>query len=66
LQRFPDLHVQIEDMIAEDGKVVVRNLWIATDSQTGRRLQFRGMVIWRIANKKIGERRANLESPHPF
>jgi predicted SnoaL-like aldol condensation-catalyzing enzyme len=66
LQRFPDLHVQIEDMIAEDDKVVVRNLWTATDSQTGRRLQFRGMVIWRIANKKIVERWANLESPHPF
>jgi predicted ester cyclase len=66
LQRFPDLHVQIEDMIAEDDKVVVRNLWTATDSQTGRRLQIRGMVIWRIANKKIVERWANLESPHPF
>jgi predicted ester cyclase len=66
LQRFPDLHVQIEDMIAEDDKVVVRNLWTATDSQTGRRLQFRGIVIWRIADKKIVERWANLESPHPF
>lgn len=66
LRRFPDLHVQIEDMIAEDDKVVVRNLWTATDSQTGQRLQFRGMVIWRIANKKIVERWANLESPHPF
>ena len=66
LQRFPDLHVQIEDMIAEDDKVVVRNLWTATDSQSGQRLQFGGMVIWRIANKKIVERWANLESPHPF
>jgi predicted ester cyclase len=53
-------------MIARDDKVVVRNLWTATDSQTGRRLQIRGMVIWRIANKKIVERWANLESPHPF
>ena len=66
MQRFPDLHVQIEDMIAEDEKVVVRNLWTATDSQTGRRLQFRGIVIWGIADKKIVERWANLESPHPF
>ena len=39
LQRFPDLHVQIEDMIAEDDKVVVRNRWTATDSQTGRGLR---------------------------
>lgn len=32
LKRLPDLHVQIEDMIAEDDKVVVRNHWTATGS----------------------------------
>jgi len=65
LKRFPDLHVQIEDMIAEDDRVVVRNHWTATDSQNGKKLEFRGIVIWRIANKKIVERWAYLESPHP-
>jgi predicted ester cyclase len=65
LKRFPDLHVQIEDMIAEDDKVVVRNHWTATDSQTGRKLAFRGIVIWRIAARKIVERWAYLETPHP-
>jgi predicted ester cyclase len=64
LQRFPDLHVQIEDMIAEDDKVVVRNHW-TTDPQGGKRLEFRGIVIWRIANRKIMERWAYLEAPHP-
>lgn len=64
-KRFPDLHVQIEDMIAEDDKVVVRNHWTATDSQSRKKLEFRGMVIWRIANWKIGERWAYLEAPHP-
>jgi len=64
LQRFPDLHVQIEDMIAEDDKVVVRNRWTATDSQTGQKLEFRGIVIWRIAARKIVERCAYLETPH--
>jgi predicted ester cyclase len=64
LKRFPDLHVRIEDMIAEDDKVVVRNHWTATDSQSGRRLAFRGIVIWRIAGKKIVERWAYLETPH--
>ncbi len=64
LKRFPDLHVQIEDMIAEDDKVVVRNRWTATDSQTGKRLAFRGIVIWRIAAGKIVERWAYLEAPH--
>jgi predicted ester cyclase len=65
LKRFPDLHVQIEDMIAEDDKVVVRNHWTATDAQNGKRLEFRGIVIWRIANRKIVERWAYLEPPHP-
>jgi predicted ester cyclase len=65
LKRFPDLHVQIEDMIAEDDKVVVRNHWTATDSQTGRKLAFRGIVIWRIAARKIVERWAYLETSHP-
>ena len=66
LKRFPDLHVEIEDMIAEDDdKVLVRNHWTATDSQSGKKLEFRGIVIWRIANKKIVERWAYLEAPHP-
>jgi predicted ester cyclase len=65
LKRFPNLHVQIEDMIAEDDKVVVRNHWTATDSQTGKRLEFRGIVIWRIAARQIAERWAYLEAPHP-
>jgi len=56
LKRFPDLRVQIEDMIAEGDKVVVRNHWTATDSQTGKMLEFRGIVIWRIAVRKIVER----------
>jgi predicted ester cyclase len=65
LNKFPDLHVQIEDMIAEDDKVVVRNHWTATDPHSARRLEFRGIVIWRIANRKIAERWAYLETPHP-
>jgi len=65
LRRFPDLNVRIEDMIAEDDKVVVRNHWSATDSQTSEKLEFRGIVIWRIAARKIVERWAYLEAPHP-
>jgi predicted ester cyclase len=64
LNRFPDLHVQIEDMIAEDDKVAVRNHWTATEPQSGRKLEFRGIVIWRIADRKIVERWAYLEAPH--
>ena len=65
LKRFPDLPVTIEDMIAEDDRVVVRNRWTATDSQTERKLEFRGIVIWRIAARQIVERWAYLEAPHP-
>ncbi|MGA8221521.1 MAG: ester cyclase [Candidatus Acidiferrales bacterium] len=65
LKKFPDLHVTIDDMIAEDDKVVVRNHWSATDAQTNKRLKFRGIVIWRIANKQLAERWAYLEPPHP-
>jgi predicted ester cyclase len=64
LKRFPDLHVSIEDMIAEDDKVVVRNHWTATDSESGKRIEFRGIVIWRIAERKIVERWAYLGTPH--
>ena len=51
-------------MIAEDDKVVVEITWTATDSQKGKRLAFRGIVIWRIAGRKIVERWAYLEAPH--
>jgi len=37
LKKFPDLYVTIENMIAEDDRVVVRNHWTATDSQTGKK-----------------------------
>jgi uncharacterized protein YbjT (DUF2867 family)/predicted ester cyclase len=51
IARFPDLHVTIHDMIAEGDRVVVRNTWTATDQTTGRRLQFGGIVIWRLAGR---------------
>jgi hypothetical protein len=33
LKRFPDMHMIIEDIIAEGDKVVVRNTWTGTDRQ---------------------------------
>jgi len=42
----------------------VRNHWMATDSSSGRKLEFRGIVIWRIAGRQIVERWAYLETPH--
>lgn len=65
-KRFPDIHVMIEDMVAEGDKVVVRNHWTGTDATTGQKIEFRGIVIWRIAARKIVERWAFLEKPHPL
>jgi predicted SnoaL-like aldol condensation-catalyzing enzyme len=65
LKKVPDLRVSIEDLIAEDDKVVVRNHWTGTDAASKQRLEFSGIVIWRIANRQIVERWAYLESPHP-
>ena len=65
LKKFPDLQVTIEDIIAEGDKVVVRNTWRATNSTNGVKLQFAGIVIWRIAHRQLVERWAYLEAPHP-
>jgi predicted SnoaL-like aldol condensation-catalyzing enzyme len=64
-KKFPDLHVTIEDIIAEGDKVVVRNTWTATDPATGIAIQFSGIVIWRIAHRQLVERWAYLQAPHP-
>jgi ketosteroid isomerase-like protein len=63
-QRFPDIHVTVEDIIAEGDRVVVRNTWRATDKQTGQKIEFGGIVIWRIKGKKLAERWAYLQAPH--
>lgn len=63
LKKVPDLHVAIEDIIAEGDKVVVRNTWHGTDTASGKQFRFGGIVIWRIAGGRIVERWAYLESP---
>ena len=64
-QKFPDIHVEILDLIAEGDKVVVRNRWTATDASTSTRMEFSGMVIWRIENRQLIERWAYLTPPRP-
>ena len=41
--RWPDLHVSIEDMIAEGDTVMVRNSWTATEVTSGRGSNFTGL-----------------------
>ena len=62
-QRWPDLHVTVEDVLAEGDKVMVRNVWSATESATGRKISFHGFVLWRFANRKMVERWATLTPP---
>ena len=61
--RYPDLHVTIEDVIAEADKVVCRNVWRATDPTSGKAISFKGIVIWRFAHGRIVERWASVEPP---
>lgn len=63
-KRFPDIHVDILDLIAEDDRVVVRNRWTGTETATGIRYEFSGIVIWRIAHRQLAERWAYLSAPH--
>jgi predicted SnoaL-like aldol condensation-catalyzing enzyme len=58
--KFPDIHVEILDVIAEDDRVVVRNRWTGTEAATHRKIEFSGIVIWRIANRQLVERWAYL------
>ena len=60
---FPDLEVTIDDMIAEGDKVVCRNRWQATNSKTGKRMEFHGFVEWRFEGERIAERWATVTSP---
>ncbi|XGW00254.1 MAG: ester cyclase [Leptolyngbya sp. BL-A-14] len=61
--KYPDLHVTVEDSIAEGDKVMVRNVWRGTDASTGKKIEFKGFVLWRLADGKIAERWATITPP---
>ena len=62
-KKFPDIHVDILDLVAEDDKVVVRNHWTGTEAASGNKYEFSGIVIWRIAHRQMVERWAYLTVP---
>lgn len=62
-KKWPDLHVTVEDAIAEDDIVVVRNRWHFTDPASGQAMEFHGFVQWRFVHGKICERWATITSP---
>ncbi|MFE7135950.1 ester cyclase [Streptomyces sp. NPDC057638] len=60
---FPDLHVTIEDMSAHGDHVAIHNTWRGTHlgdflglAPTGRAIESRGVVVWRLADGLIAER----------
>jgi ketosteroid isomerase-like protein len=61
---FPDLRVEVRDVVAQADKVVARNLWTGTNAATGERIEFHGFVMWRIAHGKIVERWATVTPMH--
>ncbi len=62
-ERMPDLHLTIEDMIAEGDKVMCRNIWRWTDPASKKQMQFHGFVLWRLESGKIAERWATVTPP---
>jgi len=62
-KKFPDIHVDILGLIAEDDKVVVRNRATGTEAASETKTEFAGIVIWRIAHRQLVERWAYLTPP---
>ena len=67
---FPDLSVTIEDMVAEGDLVAVRGTWRGTHRAEfrgvpaiGRKVEFGGMVFWRVGAGQIRERWGLLDTP---
>lgn len=61
---LPDLRVEVLEALAEGDKVVVRNVWTATDPRSGRPAEFHGFVLWRVEDGKIAERWATVTPLH--
>jgi steroid delta-isomerase-like uncharacterized protein len=62
LRAFPDLHVAVEDVIAEDDKIVVRNTVTGTHQgeyrgvpPTGRSVSYQEIFIVRFAGGRVAE-----------
>jgi steroid delta-isomerase-like uncharacterized protein len=62
MSAFPDLHITVEDMVAEGDKVMTRVSWTGTHRgafigipATGKQVRVTGMYEYRIAEGKIAE-----------
>lgn len=62
MSAFPDLHLTIDDMVAERDKVVARVRWTGTHqgdyrgiAPTGKQVTFTAITIYRIVGGKVVE-----------
>ena len=62
---MPDLHLTVEETIAEGDKVACRNVWRWTDISSGKKMEFHGFVLWRFDGDRIAERWATVTKPAP-
>ncbi|WP_405491971.1 ester cyclase [Nocardia sp. NBC_00511] len=62
-EALPDLRVSVVDLLAEDDKVMCRNIWRWTDRDTGAPMSMQGFVLWRFEGRRIAERWATLAAP---
>jgi predicted ester cyclase len=62
---MPDLHLTVEETIAEGDMVVCRNVWRWTDISSGKKMEFHGFVLWRFNGDRIAERWATVTKPAP-
>jgi hypothetical protein len=60
---MPDLHLTIEEMVAEGDKVVCGHSWRWTEAGSGKKMRFHGFVLWRFERDKIAERWATVTPP---
>ena len=45
IKQYPDIRVQVDDLVAEDHKVALRLTWSGTDSQSKEKYEKSGIVI---------------------
>jgi steroid delta-isomerase-like uncharacterized protein len=66
---FPDIHVAVEQTLAEGEWVATRNTWRGTHrgvfngiAPTGNQVEITDVVLWRIVDGRIRERRGTIDT----
>lgn len=57
LKLYPDMSITVEDVISEESKVVLRNIWNGTNKETGEKFHKVGIVILQFNERNQIEER---------